>query len=80
MSRGLGKLQRHILDRLDKASGRVGSRELAWSLRPDNAWGPTVSERTSVWRALRNLEERGLVVREKVGIEWFARRAEDPNV
>lgn len=70
MSKGIGKLQRHILDRMkvggDKSiprwmsdRGYVGSYELARSIRGDGE--PTRSERVAIQRALRNLEARGLV-------------------
>lgn len=69
MSKGIGKLQRHILDRLKLGGdefipdwmgdrGYVGSYELARSIRDEE---PTRSERVAVQRALRNLEARGLV-------------------
>ena len=83
MSRGVGSLQRHVLDRLAlgggglelrrrgagacevrplddwmAARGYVSSYELAQSIRGAE---PTRSEQSSVQRAIRNLEKRGLV-------------------
>jgi hypothetical protein len=65
MSKGIGSLQRHILDRLQRAVDErgwpqyVSTYDLAQSLRRDGP--PTRSERTSVRRAVRNLEDRGLI-------------------
>jgi hypothetical protein len=60
MSKGIGKLQRHILDRLAEKDvhGPVSSFDLAYSIRGAQ---PTRSERVSVRRALRTLEARGLI-------------------
>jgi hypothetical protein len=65
MSRGIGRLQRDILDRLQGAVSEDGWPQyvnighLVRSRRPDGS--PTRSQRTSVGRAVRNLEERGLI-------------------
>jgi len=79
MSRGLGRVQRLILDRLRECNRWVGIPRLAnmvyhperfeyqgvfyWNDGPDS-WDMSHSERVSIHRAVRSLERRGLVVTE----------------
>jgi hypothetical protein len=81
MSRGLGRLERRIIELLTpKVKGHVprwGARDLALAV---HGWGQPVSAgaRASVYQALSSLERKGIITRiqEHRRREWFLAEAQ----